>query len=105
MNNIKNYHPQVTISQEEVDAAGGYCFDVLRRDYHDCETCGMSIHNNDTTSTCDPKLVRQHNAWKRANAQKAAIRKRMEEREAKFREAQARDEMTIYKIDHKRRGY
>jgi hypothetical protein len=94
------YHPEVFISNEEVAAAGGWATEVLRRDYHDCPTCGCSVRNDDTTTVCDPKHVRMLDAWKRKQAKKAAIYKRMEERKTKFNAAQARDEYAIYLIDH-----
>jgi hypothetical protein len=96
------YHPDVIFTEEEIAANGGSCWEIIRRNYHRCPTCTRLVHNDDTETICDPKTIREVAAWNRKEAKKAAIRKRMEEREAKFREAQSRDEYAIYLIDHDR---
>jgi hypothetical protein len=100
MTNAKNYHPDIIFTEAEIAANGGSCMPIIRRDYHECATCTRLVHNDDTTTICDPKVIRKVAAWKRKEAKKAIIRKRMEERQAKFNAAQARDEYAIYLIDH-----
>jgi hypothetical protein len=64
-----------------------------------CPTCGAPVLINDTTTTCEPQQVRKHAKYLRKLAKREVIKTRMADRERKFREAQARDERALYKLE------
>lgn len=87
-------HPACRIDEADHSRA----LDILQKEWHECDQCGSYVRNDDTTSICNPRAIREHRAYLREKARIASIRARMEAREMRFKQAQARDEMLLLQI-------
>jgi hypothetical protein len=87
-------HPACLIDE----ADHGRALDILQKEWHECGQCGSYVRNDDTTSICNPRAIREHRAYLRQKARIASIRARMEAREMRFKQAQAQDEMLLWHI-------
>jgi len=92
MTTTNQYHPEATEANGFTD----------RTVFHECQTCGQWVLNNDTTTSCRAKDIAKHRKYQKQEAKIRAIRQRMEEREQRFKEAQRNDEWEIHAINYER---